>query len=264
MRIDRAAVRAEYGRVVAICSAVACVAVLAAAPAARGADYGIVASPTTAAFSPNDLTVAPGDRVTISYAGGPLSHNSHYDDQPMGCPVAATMSAWSCSRTFDALGDYTFHCDLHTTMTGTVHVVTPSSGSPPAGDPPPAGTQPGSEPPAPDVAAPAIVLGGATAQRVLRQRAVVVRVRTSEAATLTATGTVNVPPRARVFRLRRVTGPAAPGEVVTLRLKLSSTARAAVKSALALGRKPSAAVRVTATDPSGNRSVSSRRVALRR
>ena len=132
---------------VGICSALTCAAVLAVAPEALGADYGIVASPSTATFSPNDLTIAPGDRVTISYAGGGLSHNSHYDDEVTGCPATPTTSAWSCPRTFTALGDYSFHCDLHTTMTGTVHVVDPSSVPPPTpGDPPPSPGDPPSRP----------------------------------------------------------------------------------------------------------------------
>lgn len=257
---------------VGIPSAVTCAAVLAAAPAALGADYQVVASPSTTTFSPSDLTIAPGDQVTISYAGGALSHNSHYDDQVTGCPPTTTTSAWSCPRTFTALGDYSFHCDLHPTMTGTVHVVDPSAGPPPpsgdppppSGSPPPAEPPPGSNTPAPDVTSPAVVLGGATTQRVLRQGAVVVRVQTNEAATLTATGTVSVPPPARVFRLRRVTSTSAPNAVVTLRLRLSRRARAAVKGAFASGRKPSAVIRVTATDAAGNQSVSSRRVRLRR
>jgi plastocyanin len=245
--------------VVAICSAVACLAVLAAAPVALGADYGIAASPSTATFSPSDLTVAPGDRVTISYAGGGLAHNSKYDDQLTACPPTPTMSAWSCPRTFTAVGDYSFHCELHATMTGTVHVVDPASGGPPPAEPPP-----GSNTPAPDVTSPSVVLSGAAAQRVLRQRAVVVKVETNEAATLSATGTVSVPPPARIFRLRKITAASAAGEVVTLRLKLSRRTRAAVRGALASRRKPKALVRITATDAAGNRTVSSRRTALRR
>jgi hypothetical protein len=169
------------------------------------------------------------------------------------------MSAWSCPRTFTAVGDYSFHCDLHASMTGTVRVVDPASGSPPPAEPPP-----DSNTPAPDVTSPSVVLRGAAAQRVLRQRAVVVRVETSEAATLAATGTVRMPPRDRVFRLRKVTAASVAGEVVTLRLRLSRRARAAVKNALALRRKLNASVRITATDAAGNRTVSSRRIALRR
>ncbi|HEX6584603.1 MAG TPA: hypothetical protein VF056_13450 [Thermoleophilaceae bacterium] len=251
---------------VGIRSALTCAVVLAAAPAALGADYEVVASPSIATFSPNDLTIAPGDQVTISYAGGALSHNSHYDDQVTGCPPTPTTSAWSCPRTFTALGDYSFHCDLHATMTGTVHVVDPSSGGPPppSGGPPPAEPPPGSGTPAPDVTSPAVVLGGATTQRVLRQGAVVVRVQTNEAATLTATGTVSVPPPARVLRLRNFTAASSAGEVVTLRLKVSRKARAALRRALALRRKLRASVRITATDAAGNQTVSSRRIALKR
>jgi plastocyanin len=252
--------------VVATCCTVACVIALTAVPVALGAEHQVDAATDSATFTPSELTVNVGDTVTISRAdGGFFSHNSRYADQQSSCPATPMASAWSCSRTFDALGDYTFHCDLHTTMTGTVHVVSPSSGGPPpTGSPPPAGSPPPTDTPAPDTTSPGVVLAGATAQRVLRSRAVVVKVRTDEAATLTAAGTVSVPPPSRLFRLRKVTGTSAAGELVTLKLRLSRRARVAVRSALTSRRKPRARVRVTATDAAGNRTVSSRRIALKR
>jgi hypothetical protein len=101
-------------------------------------------------------------------------------------------------------------------------------------------------------------------QRVLRQRAVVVRVEADEAATLTATGTVSVPPAARLVRLRKATASSAAGEAVRLRLRLSRKALAAVKRGLAVTRRLRASVRVTATDAAGNRTSTLRRIALRR
>jgi plastocyanin len=266
---------AEDGRVVAVCSAVACVLVLAAAPAALGANYQITASASSASFSPKSLIVAPGDSVTISYAGGELAHNSHYEDRAAGCPFDATMDPWSCPRTFSALGDYAFYCDEHFTMTGTVLVREPQPGDPPPPDPTPPdpgtpdpGTpDPGtpSDPGTPpsDVAPPLVTLRGATAQRVIRRR-VVVKVRTDEASTLTATGRVRLSTAARVFRLRKVTRSTSGGELVTLKLKLSRKALAAVRRALGRSRKVRASIRITATDAAGNRTVSTRRIALKR
>jgi hypothetical protein len=144
------------------------------------------------------------------------------------------MIAWSCDHDFAQLGDYVLHCDLHTDMKATVHVVEPGSSSPPPADPAPGG-QPGTgTTPAQDLIAPELGLGGARVQRVLRQRAVVVRVRADEAATLTATGTVSVPVAARTVRLRRTGATTAAGQSVTLRLRLSRKALRAVRRGLAL------------------------------
>jgi hypothetical protein len=115
-----------------------------------------------------------------------------------------------------------------------------------------------------DVTAPSLALGGADVQRVLRQRSVVVKVRTSEAAALTATGTVRVPAAASLVRLRKATATSPGDRFVSLRLNLSRKALAAVRRGLAIRRRLRASVRVTATDAAGNRSSELRRIALRR
>jgi plastocyanin len=102
--------------------AVVFLAVLVAAPAANAADEEIVASPSATTFTPAEVTILVGDTVTVSKAAGSLNHNSHYTDQPSGCPASPTTGAWSYPRTFASTGDFTFHCDLHTGMRATVHV----------------------------------------------------------------------------------------------------------------------------------------------
>ena len=51
------------------------------------------------------------------------------------CPAIPNTSAWTCMRTFTTTGDFVFHCDLHTSMKATVHVVTipPPWPGPPGG-----------------------------------------------------------------------------------------------------------------------------------
>ena len=216
-------------------------------------------------FSPSELTVNPGDSLTVSKEAGIYQHNVRFPDTATSCPAAPTTAAWSCAHVFNQLGDFVLHCDLHTYMTATVHVVEPGSGSPPPSGPAPSDPAPGSGPaPAQDVTAPELGLGGARLQRVLRQRAVVVRVRADEAATLTATGTVSVPAAARAVRLRRAGATIAAGESATLKLRLSRKALAAVRRGLTLRHRLRASVRVTATDAAGNRTSALRRIALRR
>jgi plastocyanin len=98
------------------------IALLIGAPAARAADQQIMAEEGPV-FSPSEVSILVGDKVTISKDVGGF-HNAHYDDEAFGCPATPSTSPWSCERTFPALGKYTFHCDFHGAgMQGTVHVV---------------------------------------------------------------------------------------------------------------------------------------------
>jgi plastocyanin len=116
-------------------------ALLVLVPVTDAADQQITAASNSATFSPSEVTVNVGDTVTVSRgAGGGFPHNVHYDDQASGCPASPTTSSWSCPRQFTAAGDYRFHCDLHTSMIGTVHVTSPSA-------PPPTPTVPAPTPP---------------------------------------------------------------------------------------------------------------------
>jgi plastocyanin len=239
--------------------------VLGAAPSASGAEYQMTAAPNSALFSPSELTLNPGDRLTVSKEAGALQHNVFFPDTAANCPGPPTTAAWSCPDDFNQLGDFVLYCEYHPGMTATVHVVEPGSGNPPPSDPAPGSSQPDAGfTPAQDVLAPQLDFAATRAQRVLRQRGVVVKVQTDEAATLTATGTVSVPSAARLVRLRRAAATSAAGQTATLRLKLSRKALAAVRRALAVRRRLRASVRVTAIDAAGNRTSALRRIALRR
>ena len=94
-------------------------------------------------------------------------------------------------------------------------------------------------PPAPaDTTAPAIGLTGAAAQRVLRQRGVLVTVGCPvEACTGTARGKVVVGGSAKVFKLKPATEQIAKGAEVTLKLKLGQRALTPIKRALRRGTR---------------------------
>jgi plastocyanin len=103
-------------------------ALLALAPGTQGADQQITAETNSAQFTPSDVTINVGEKVTVSRpAGGSLEHSVHYGDQVDGCPMPASSSAWTCERTFQTAGNYTFHCDIHSSMTGVVRVVQPTT-----------------------------------------------------------------------------------------------------------------------------------------
>ena len=106
---------------------------------------------------------------------------------------------------------------------------------------------------------PVTTLGGRRRQRLSRLS---VTVRVNEAATVVATGAVKVGNRRH--RLRRVQRALRAGEKVRLKLKLSRKGRSSARAALALGRKVRAAVSVTATDTSGNKSVRRRNIRVTR
>jgi plastocyanin len=86
----------------------------------------------------NQANIAPGGTVTFSYPAGASDHNADFTGGPS--PTTCTQSAgvdsgavpplphqptapgWSGTCTFDTPGTYTFHCDMHPFMTGTVVV----------------------------------------------------------------------------------------------------------------------------------------------
>jgi plastocyanin len=88
----------------------------------------------------NSATIAPGGTVTFSYPSGFSQHNADFGSgsQPTSCtqtagansgavpplPHTFTSPGWSGTCTFNTPGTYTFHCDLHLGMTGTVTVGT--------------------------------------------------------------------------------------------------------------------------------------------
>jgi plastocyanin len=104
------------------------------------------ASPSTASFTAVDyrwvvagggttVTVAAGGTVDFSYPTGHSMHNVDFGSgpQPSSCETGGAMQAapipsapaapgWTGSCTFTTPGTYTFHCDMHPSMIGTVVV----------------------------------------------------------------------------------------------------------------------------------------------
>jgi plastocyanin len=89
----------------------------------------------SAADGTSTVNIATGGTVNFSYPTGSSEHNVDFGNgpQPTSCtlngadqappiPAAATAPGWSGSCTFNTPGTYTFHCDKHTFMTGTVVV----------------------------------------------------------------------------------------------------------------------------------------------
>jgi plastocyanin len=89
----------------------------------------------TAAGGGNTVTIAPGGTVSFSYPSGSSEHNVDFGGgpQPTSCavggqnqsppiPSVPTAPGWSGTCTFNTAGTYSFHCDRHTFMTGTIIV----------------------------------------------------------------------------------------------------------------------------------------------
>jgi plastocyanin len=92
------------------------------------------------------VTIAAGGTVTFSYPTGMSTHNVDFagGPSPTACtqdggptsgavpplPHAVTAAGWSGTCTFTTPGTYTFHCDLHASMVGTIDVVAPGDPGP--------------------------------------------------------------------------------------------------------------------------------------
>jgi plastocyanin len=128
------------------------------------------AAPSTASFTAVDniwqvtggtettATIAAGGTVSFGYPSGMTFHNVDFDaSQPTSCtqtsgassgsvpplPAGPTPPSWTGTCTFNTPGTYSFHCDLHTSMTGTVVVEgtsTTTSGGTSSGGTTPVGT----------------------------------------------------------------------------------------------------------------------------
>lgn len=121
----------------------------------------------------------------------------------------------------------------------------PSAPSAPLG-----GTTPGG--PAPDVVAPTIDAGKtAPRQRILKQsRAIVIKLRASEAATLTIAGKVVLP--GRDPKLSAPAKTLLAGQLTTVRVKLTAKTVRSIKRAWTRGKRVSAKLTFTLRDPAGN------------
>jgi plastocyanin len=120
------------------------------ASSAGAADVVVRALPSNQ-FDDDAVTIAQGERVTWTNAGG--NHNVVFDDGRFTYPQMASTAAWtSPPLTFNEVGTFLYYCDVHggpggVGMAGRV-TVNPPPGTPPGepGPPPPSPPPPGSPP----------------------------------------------------------------------------------------------------------------------
>jgi plastocyanin len=115
-------------RTAQIGSFVASLVLLTTAPAATAADHSVSATENST-FAPATVTVNQGDSVTWTNGGG--LHNVFFDDGSFVQPPTPSFAGWAVSRTFDAVGSFTYYCVAHVSsgMTGTVNVTAAATGS---------------------------------------------------------------------------------------------------------------------------------------
>jgi plastocyanin len=130
----------------------AVVVVSGAFASGAGAQNPTVAAQSSDTFSPADLTVTQGQTVTFSNSGG--RHNVHFAGE--AALLDPSTSAWTVTKQFNTVGDFTYVCDVHASqgMTGVIHVMAAPAG-PPQPEPGGGGSNPpGSGGPAPGGQAP--------------------------------------------------------------------------------------------------------------
>lgn len=89
---------------------------------AAGHDVGI----SNFAFSPNSITISPGDTVTWTNSDG-TTHTVTGNNGSWGSGNLANGQTYT--HQFNETGDFTYHCAIHASMTGVVHVSS-SGGTP--------------------------------------------------------------------------------------------------------------------------------------
>lgn len=90
---------------------------LAFVPTASAANHDVAIS--NFAFSPNSITIAPGDTVSWTNSDS-VTHTVTGNDGSWGSGNLA--NGLTYSHQFNETGDYSYHCSIHTSMTGVVHV----------------------------------------------------------------------------------------------------------------------------------------------
>ncbi len=120
MKPDRDEPRFNFGPLIGVVSLALFVVfsiALATAPAtiAVGHDVAIASF----AFSPNSITIAPGDTVTWTNNDG-TTHTVTGNNGSWGSANLANGQTFT--HQFNETGDFAYHCSIHTSMTGVVHV----------------------------------------------------------------------------------------------------------------------------------------------
>jgi plastocyanin len=101
-------------------------------------------------FTPNDVTLGVGEKVTWTNTGG--IHNVRFDDASFEQPIDAILAPWTVSRTFTTAGTFRYYCERHggpggSGMSGIVQVTEAAAPGPsPPGTSPPGGSPPGGGP----------------------------------------------------------------------------------------------------------------------
>jgi plastocyanin len=90
------------------------------------------APPTSAAvtvsnnfFSPNAVVMQTGSTVTWTWNSGGTTHDVAYDSGPTPLPASSAPQSGTATHnnTITAVGRYTYHCNFHANMSGSVTVV---------------------------------------------------------------------------------------------------------------------------------------------
>ncbi len=202
------------------------------------------------------LTFAPDGSVSAGDASGQVSLTVSFDHA--GTLTTATLY----SGPAPASGSLSFTPQQVTAAEAAAAPPPSAPVSPPPGMTPkgPAGPQTGKTPPR-------LALSGPTTQKSGRTITIVVTC-LNEACTAKVSGSIRLPAtrqtKARAVKLNAVTGRGGKNGHITLRLKVSSSALGAIVAALRAHHKVAAVLSVTATDASGNHSIGSRLITLKR
>ena len=100
---------------------VAAVAVLYV-PAAGAATSNVSIVSATVGFSPSSITINVGDTVKWTNNDTTTTHTVTSTDSPAAFDSGNVAPQGTFSHTFNAPGDYPYHCSIHTNMTGSVSV----------------------------------------------------------------------------------------------------------------------------------------------